>query len=237
MRNFLLYIKFAIEFAINNKSISHIKYFGRWYKDMKSGKNTLILALPWMTYDAIDFLRILTATKNMKVFEWGSGGSTLFFASRAEEVVTVEHDKEWGGYLKDEILKNEITNVSLNIIEGEPVADFSSLNQDNPDDYISRDKNSKGLSFEKYVKHINRFNNCYFDIVVVDGRARSSCIKQAIPHIKKDGYLVVDNAERNYYLSPFPELNNTDKWEKTEFNGPVFFQHAFSKTIFFKKLF
>jgi hypothetical protein len=53
--------------------------------------------------------------------------------------------------------------------------------------------------------------------------------------VKKGGYLIVDNTDRSYYLAPFPELQDPSKWKKTEFQGPVFFQHAFSKTSFFKK--
>lgn len=127
-------------------------------------------------------------------------------------------------------------NVSIIGVEGEPVSDFNLLNPENPDDFISRDKKSSGLSYKNYVETIDQFEPEYFDIVVVDGRARNSCIKRAIPHIKRGGYLIVDNSERKYYLSPFPNLNNPSEWEKREFMGPVFFQHAFGKTTIFKKL-
>ena len=72
MKQPLLYFKFALQFAIENKTLKHIKQYKRWYKDMKSGETTMSLSLPWMTYDAIDFLNQITSTEN-KVFEWGSG--------------------------------------------------------------------------------------------------------------------------------------------------------------------
>lgn len=51
-------------------------------------------AIPWFTYPAIDFLSRLELSSS-KVFEYGAGQSTLFWARRAEKVVSVEHDAEW----------------------------------------------------------------------------------------------------------------------------------------------
>jgi hypothetical protein len=50
--------------------------------------------IPWITYPAIEFLgkRI---SKQMSVFEYGCGKSTLWWASRVKEVISVEHDKGW----------------------------------------------------------------------------------------------------------------------------------------------
>ena len=56
MKQLILYIKFAIQFSIENRTLKHIKQFKRWYHDMHSGESTMSLGLPWMTYDAIDFL-------------------------------------------------------------------------------------------------------------------------------------------------------------------------------------
>lgn len=235
MRNSLLFVRFAVQFAIENKTLAHIKHTRRWHGDINSGESTLSLGLPWMTYDAIEFLDKI-CNNDMRVFEWGSGGSTIFFASRCKEIFSVEHDKFWIKSLRQKLEKRNLKNVSIKEIEGEPISTFNTLNPEDPDNYISKDKKSKGLSFEGYAKSIDQFEAEYFDLVVVDGRARNSCIKRAIPHIKEGGYLIVDNSERNYYLSPFPNLNNPNEWEKREFMGPVFFQHAFGKTTIFKKL-
>jgi hypothetical protein len=68
--------------------------------------------LPWMTYPAIEFLgkRI---RREMSVFEFGCGESTLWWASRVNEVVSVEHDKDWHG----KIARRAPGNVSLFHIE------------------------------------------------------------------------------------------------------------------------
>jgi hypothetical protein len=234
MKEFLLYVRFAFDYAVKNKTLSHIKQYRRWYKDKKSGDTTLTRCLPWMTYDALDVLSEI-CTPEMNVFEWGSGGSTLFFALKCKRVTSIEHDSAWSGFLKEKIEELKLLNVDFNEIRGERIEDFSQKDYRNPDDFVSKDTNSTGLSFEKYVKAIDAYPAEYFDIVVVDGRVRNCCVKRAIPHLKTGGYLIVDNTDRNYYLAPFPELQDASKWQKTEHQGPIFFQHAFSKTSFFRK--
>lgn len=48
--------------------------------------------------------------------------------------------------------------------------------------------------------YIKKFPDNYFDIVLVDGRSRPSCLFHSLNKVKKGGLLVLDNAEREYYL-------------------------------------
>ena len=50
--------------------------------------------LPWYTYGAIHFLQG-RLQPSMRVFEYGSGNSTLWYASRVDRVVSVDHDPAW----------------------------------------------------------------------------------------------------------------------------------------------
>lgn len=50
--------------------------------------------IPWVTYSFIDFIKG-RLNKNLVVFEYGSGSSTLFYADHVRRVVSVEHDEEW----------------------------------------------------------------------------------------------------------------------------------------------
>lgn len=50
--------------------------------------------LPWYTYPAIEYLKQLDFSL-ARVFEWGSGGSSLFWSSRCREIISVERDREW----------------------------------------------------------------------------------------------------------------------------------------------
>ena len=50
--------------------------------------------IPWYTYPSLEYLRQLD-WRDKKVFEYGSGNSTLFWASRAKAVTSVESDLAW----------------------------------------------------------------------------------------------------------------------------------------------
>lgn len=55
--------------------------------------------IPWYVYPMIDFLAA-RLSDSLRVFEYGSGNSTLWYAARVGEVVAVEHDAAWGQYVK-----------------------------------------------------------------------------------------------------------------------------------------
>lgn len=50
--------------------------------------------LPWFTYPAIEFIS-KRINIEMSVFEYGCGGSTLWWAKRLNEVISIEHDRDW----------------------------------------------------------------------------------------------------------------------------------------------
>ena len=170
----------------------------------------------------------------MRVFEYGSGGSTLFWINNVQEVVSVEHDTAWYSIMNKNFEEKAVQN--LKYILAEPVNDPQNPGKqfESPDDYISSDSAYKGKSFEQYAKTIDSYPDNYFDIVVVDGRARPSCIKHGIPKLKKNGWLVIDNSERKYYFSPFSSDRNS--WKISKFAGPVPYSRDFSETSFLKKL-
>jgi len=60
------------------------------------------LPLPWYTYPAIDVIgsRLIA---EMRVFEWGAGYSTLWYAARVREVVACEHNSEWARSLRGKL--------------------------------------------------------------------------------------------------------------------------------------
>ena len=136
--------------------------------------------------------------------------------------------------MKKKLDHQSIRNVQYILSEPEPDPDYYEKNFENPRDFISSDKAYKGGNFEKYAKVIDSFPDEYFDIIVVDGRARPSCVQQAIPKLKKGGWLIIDNSERKYYTAPFPF--DKKSWKISIFAGPVPYTRDFSETSFLKKL-
>ncbi|MCL4860213.1 MAG: hypothetical protein KJZ93_12435 [Caldilineaceae bacterium] len=61
--------------------------------------------LPWYTYGAISFLE-KRVKPHMRIFEYGSGNSTLWWSTRVVSVTSVEHDLAWFDYVKKKIPSN-----------------------------------------------------------------------------------------------------------------------------------
>lgn len=67
-----------------------------WFKSFHAQQSIDLAGkpLPWLNYAFIKFLapRLLPT---MQVFEYGSGNSTLWFASKVGKIKSVEHDQTW----------------------------------------------------------------------------------------------------------------------------------------------
>jgi len=235
-----LYSKFGKqilqELLIGNfLTIKDIKYFYRWGKSLQPGINSIIDKQPWITFPSIDFLK-LHLNSNSRVFEYGGGGSTLFFMNRVKEVVTVEHDPEWFSRLQQTLAKSLMNNWSGNLILPENKMPGENLDASNPNHYYTTDSNFLNNIFKLYASFIDRYPDEYFDVVLVDGRARSSCIIHSLKKIKKDGYLIVDNSDRKYY---FEKTDNAiNKCFKLIYNqkSPSPYADFFTQTGIWQKL-
>ena len=69
--------------------------------------------IPWMTYLAINFIE-KRIKKEMTVFEYGCGNSTLWWAKRVKLVVSCEHDRQWYNNMKSKVPPNvELYQIDL----------------------------------------------------------------------------------------------------------------------------
>ncbi len=75
------------------KNPSWAKYVPAWELSMRikpeNLRGRITAATPWFTYATIDWLSA-NLRPNFNVFEYGCGGSTLYFAKRARKVMSVE---------------------------------------------------------------------------------------------------------------------------------------------------
>lgn len=128
--------------------------------------NLYSLDVPWISYDAIGFLES-RINKDWRILEFGSGASTLWLAARAREVVSIEHDERWFNRINGKIREARICNI----------------------DYRLR-KNGH----EEYAG-LTDFADGAFNLVMVDGIFRLSCVRTALSKIRKGGYLYLDNSD------------------------------------------
>ncbi|MFD0765942.1 FkbM family methyltransferase [Mucilaginibacter lutimaris] len=142
-----------------------------WFKafDTRSPVDQGGNPIPWVTYSFIDFIKT-RLTEEHSVFEFGSGNSTYFYAKYAGKVVSVEHDKAWF----DKIEKSPDKPKNSELIFCELVRDGD------------------------YCRMPVKLNK-KFDIVIVDGRDRVNCCKQAVEALTLNGVVVLDDSERDVY--------------------------------------
>lgn len=123
------------------------------------------------------------------VFEWGSGGSSMWMKKRCGKLISIEHNPTW--YRK---VRMGGVDVRLISIDGPKYQDA----------IIGKGK---------------------FDWILVDGRKRVLCCRNAVTHLKPGGYLVFDDSQRERYN---PALDLMADWEQWAFEGP-------QKTTVFRK--
>ncbi|CAN5336952.1 hypothetical protein BH11BAC5_BH11BAC5_30010 [soil metagenome] len=61
--------------------------------------------IPWFTYPSIEFLNQLDLKESV-ILEWGIGNSTLYFAKRCKEILSIEHNQEWFNLITPQLPEN-----------------------------------------------------------------------------------------------------------------------------------
>jgi hypothetical protein len=194
--------------------------FEPWFRSQHgSGLND---RQPWITFAARRRLEGIIRGAD-RAFEYGSGGSTLYLAKRVAELVTIEHDPAWLALVRYRLGTLQ-THVTLELHE--PVS--------GPDQgiYGSTDPSYAGMSFEAYASAIDRFPDEFFDLVLVDGRARPACVRRSWPKIRRGGWLILDNSERPEYASALATLAG---WERYRHGGPGPYTPGFWETTFWRR--
>jgi hypothetical protein len=182
--------------------------------------------LPFITYPAQAVLHQIVQP-NFKVFEFGCGHSSLWWAARVEEVVSVEHDTTWIKRIQEKKPAN------LRLILKEQGAVDDNFPEDLADAFnqIAGAQTSSGNAeldvahglnckdFTAYAAALARWPRNYFDVIVVDGMARSLCAYMAGLWVKDDGIVIFDDAGRREYVPGYQALDEMG-FGRIDFFGP-----------------
>jgi hypothetical protein len=177
------------------------RYAPEWTRSLFSGHNPLDDQVPWLPFKARRWLADHVG-KETSVFEYGSGGSTLFLARRAGRVISVEHDATWYAHVSRALAGMSVGNCEHMLREPEPATGAGAVAA-GP---TSGRTEFAGFTFDRYVRSIDDHPDGSLDVVIVDGRARLACVERALPKIRPGGHLVLDNAERPEYAPAFERL-------------------------------
>jgi hypothetical protein len=135
--------------------------------------------VPWITYPALRMLDRIVQP-HFKVFEYGAGNSSLWWASRVAEVVAVEHDPIWAELVASRAPDNlRVLSRPMGAPAAEPgrseVAAFLAAHPNPPLSGDEAKDVADGLvwaPFAGYLAELACYPAGWFDVVVVDGMAR-----------------------------------------------------------------
>ncbi len=132
---------------------------------------------PWLTPQAIGILHTMLRPTDTGL-EFGSGRSTVWFATRVHHLTSVEHDEAWHEAISTGLKERGLSNV----------------------DYLlcPRDVPAERGGDSDYVGVAARFPADSLDFVLVDGAYREHCALAVIPKLRPGGLLVIDNV--NWFL-------------------------------------
>lgn len=148
----------------------------------------LALDVPWWTFTAADKVEIfLDSRPNARVFEWGSGASTVWLARRAGSVYSVEHDPAWADIVRPALS----SDVTLQFVPAVSATGKST-------EILSAKSGFEDLDFSAYVNAIDDVSG-EFDLIIIDGRARNQCFARALERLTPGGMLLFDNVDRQRY--------------------------------------
>ena len=147
------------------------------------------LDLAWWTFDALDRVSAFLAERPAaRVFEYGSGASTVWLAQRSTSLLSVEHDPAWHALVRDRLGDRGNTTLLLRPPE-RPARETA---------YGSGKPGWTDCDFRSYVAEID-CHETDFDLIVIDGRARAACLGHAIDRLAPGGMIVFDNSARGRY--------------------------------------
>ena len=138
-----------------------------WFRSLREGRciDAEGNPIPWWSYSFILFLQE-RLTPQMRVFEYGSGYSTLWLAKRVQEVTSIEISRRWYNEIKKRLPANARVELHEQYERG-----------------------------DAYGELVQRYAN-KFDVIVIDGRDRVRCAMNAIGALNSGGVLIWDDAQQ-----------------------------------------
>ena len=123
------------------------RFYPDWLRSW--GHSPLTDGMPLLPFEATSWLRSYLQ-RDMEVFEYGSGGSTVFFAQTVGRVFAVEHDREWHSLVTNTLAERGLINTCCSLCEPQ-LADFVSSTTGKHDGLVFDEKGYQGLNFAEYV--------------------------------------------------------------------------------------
>lgn len=170
----------------------HPSHAYEWFRDRVDKQQAVTRGVPWISWPCIDHLNAYLKPEH-KVFEWGGGGSTVFFLDKGCKVTTVESNDYWRERIVSRVSGSTVEHWDLR--------------------YIPADSNQDPRAID-YINSVKTGGP--WDVVLVDGWNRFRCLETAKDYVVRGGLLILDNADQAQY-NEVPEKMRP--WQRLEFRG------------------
>jgi hypothetical protein len=162
---------------------------------------------PWWSFDAIQEADNVFTGK--RIFEYGSGGSTIRYMGIAESITSIEDDAQWYSIISEKVKMRD--NVTV-------------LHR--PFDF----RNPVGFDRSEYLRALN---SDQYDVIIIDGQdwsfqERITCFRHAEHFVSPGAIIVVDDYWRYKILT---KSHTAKKMRIFESTGPCRF--GVTSTAFF----
>ena len=155
--------------------------------------NSLLAPTPWLSNEVIkEIEKFLTQKKHPKILEFGSGCSTLFFATYLPaHLVSVEHNPKWFEFMQNYIKEHNL-QVDLRLV------------------------------MHNHDQVCGQFEPHYFDFILIDSKDRMACLKAIRDYniVKPGGIVMLDDSDmRQKYVIANEIMQGWQKFESTGLKG------------------
>jgi hypothetical protein len=194
--------------------------------------------IPYITYPAFAVLKRVVLP-HYRVFEYGCGNSSLWWAANVKSVVSVEHSNEWADAVASRAPENlKVVRRPLQAGEqaSELVSQFFKKFPVIPQSGHRDIDIEHGMLLDGFLDYASEITShaSPFDIIIVDGMARSLCAWMAAHHLAADGFIVFDNSDRWQYNPGYEALYDLG-FGRVDFWGPGLVNHGeWCTSIFYR---
>ena len=141
------------------------------------------------------------------MLEYGCGGSTTILPKYVKEYYSIEHNLDWFWKVQQELYDDKLDNVEIHLCDipkGVPTKreEFWERYDDNIL-YASEHLDTNIPSFEdcvypkdkyvwnEYIDYVDKLNVKLFDVILIDGRARTDCAYKVLNYIDKGSIVFI----------------------------------------------
>lgn len=167
------------------------------YSRVGTSEQNMLGTLPFMGVGEIECIKSYL-DKDDIMFEWGSGGSTLYFPKYVKQYISVESLKHWYEVVLAKVKSLDIKNVQIML-----------RTSNIPIPYDVRPEEWKKEWFTLYLDAIGAIGLKTYDKILVDGetRARGFCAEKAKDYMSENSVLFIHD-----YYNRYNEVSWVEKY-------------------------